>query len=62
MSPDDKKVRLPDSIEEVAIRGMSLTEALYEILADKGVLTGERVIERIKKLKSEIKVNHSRPN
>jgi len=41
---------------------MSLTGALYEILADKGILTGERVIERIKKLKSEIKVNLTRPN
>jgi len=62
MDQNDKKVEPPNSIEEVAIRGMALTEALYEILADKGVLTGERVIERIKKLKSEIKVNLSRPN
>jgi hypothetical protein len=62
MDQDDKKVQTPTSIEEIGIRGMSLTEALYEILADKGILTGERVIERIKKLNSEIKVNHSRPN
>jgi hypothetical protein len=62
MDQDDKKVQTPTSIEDIAIRGMSLTEALYEILADKGILTGERVIERIKKLKSEIKVNHGRPN
>jgi len=62
MNQDDKKDQAPSSIEETAIHGMALTEALYEILADKGVLTGERVIERIKKLKSEIKVNLSRPN
>ena len=62
MSPNNNKVPLPGSIEEVAIRGMALSEALYEILADKGVLTGERVLELIKKLKSEIKANVSRPN
>jgi hypothetical protein len=62
MDQNDKKVQPPNSIEEVASQGMLLTEALYEILADKGVLTGEGVIERIKKLKSEIKTNPSRPN
>ncbi len=62
MDQNDKKVHTPTSIEEVAFRGMALTEALYEILADKGIFTGDRVIERIKKLKSEIKVNLTRPN
>ena len=62
MNQDDKKDQAPSSIEETAIHGMALTEALFEILADKGILTGERVIERIKKLKSEIKVDLSRPN
>lgn len=62
MNQSDKKVQAPTSIQEIAIRGMAMSEALYEILADKGVLTGEKVIERIKKLKSEINVNHSRPN
>jgi len=62
MNQDDKKDQAPSSIEETAIHGMALTEALYEILADKGILTGERVIERIKKLKSEIKVDLTRPN
>ncbi len=62
MKQDDKKDQASSSIEETALQGMALTEALYEILADKGILTGERVIERIKTLKSEIKVNLSRPN
>ncbi len=62
MNQDDKKDQAPSSIEETAIHGMALTEALYEVLADKGVLTGDRIIERIKKLKSEIKVNLTRPN
>ncbi len=62
MKQDDKKDQASSSIEETALQGMALTKALYEILADKGILTGERVIERIKTLKSEIKVNLSRPN
>ncbi len=62
MDQDDMKVQAPTSIEEIAIYGRALTEALYEILADKGILTGENIIERIKKLKNEIKVNLSFPN
>ena len=62
MDRDDMNVKAPTSIEEVAIRGMALTEALYEILADKGVLTGDRIIKRIKKLRSETKINFHRPN
>ena len=62
MNQDGKKDQARSSIEETAIHGMALTEALYEVLADKGVLTGDRIIERIKKLKSEIKVNLTRPN
>jgi hypothetical protein len=61
MDPDDENVKVLNSIEKVASHGMSLTEALYEILADKGIITRDRVIERIKKLKSEAKVNLSRP-
>jgi hypothetical protein len=32
---------------------MFLTEALFELMAEKGILNGEEVKERIKKLKSE---------
>ena len=55
-------VQVPDSIEEVAIRGMAMSETLYEILADKGVLTGVEIIKRIKKLRNETRVNLRRPN
>jgi hypothetical protein len=61
MKSDDESVKV-NSTEEVTKRGMLLTDALYEILADKGILTGSIVIERIKKLKSEIKVTGNRPN
>lgn len=39
--------------EEIAVYNMLLTEAIFELLADKGILTSEDVKERIRKLKSE---------
>ena len=62
MNPDGTGPKEPNSIEEVVIRSKLLTDALYEVLADKGVLTGDQVIERIKHLKNEIKANVSRAN
>ena len=62
MENDAKTGEVTTSIEELAVYNMLLSEAIYEILADKGIFTGDRVIERIKKLKSEIKVNLTRPN
>jgi hypothetical protein len=35
------------------VDNMFLTEAIFELLAEKGILTGEEVLERVKKLKSE---------
>jgi hypothetical protein len=62
MDQHDKNVQEPDSIREVAIRGMAMSEALYEVLADKGVLKQMEVLARIRKLKSEIKSNVQRPS
>lgn len=57
MNRSDSKVQAPTPIEELAIDAMAFTEALYEILVDKGLLTGPQVIERIKKMRSETRVN-----
>ena len=62
MNPDNNSPKALNSIDEVAKHGMLLTDALYEVLADKGIVSGDRIIERIKKLKSEIKVNARGPN
>jgi hypothetical protein len=62
MDQKDKKAQPPISIEEIAIHGLTLTEALSEILADKGELMGGSVVERIKKLKNETKAKLVRPN
>lgn len=39
--------------EEIAVYNMLLTEAIFELLADKGILTREDVTERVQKLKRE---------
>jgi len=50
---DDKTGKVTTTIQEIAYYNMFLTEAIFELLAEKGVLTGEEVLERVKKLKSE---------
>jgi hypothetical protein len=62
MQQDDKTGEVTASIEELAVYNMLLSEALFEILADKGLVTRAEVTERIKKLRSETKVNLRRPN
>jgi hypothetical protein len=45
------------SVEELAHYNLLLTEAIYEVLADKGILSKEEVVERVQKLKQETTVN-----
>jgi hypothetical protein len=59
---NDKNVQVPESIKEVAIRGMTMSEALYELLTDKGVLTQMEVIARTRNLTTAIKVNFQQPS
>jgi len=53
MKHDDKTGTVTTTIQEVAYYNIFLTEAILELLAEKGILTGEEVLERVKKLKSE---------
>jgi len=39
---------------------MMLTEAIFELLAEKGILTGVEVKERVQKLKAEIHLTFRR--
>jgi hypothetical protein len=59
---ESKDGNVTASIEELAVYNMLLSEAIFEILADKGVLNRAEVTERIKKLKRETKVNLRPPN
>jgi len=40
---------------------MLLAEAIFELLAEKGILSGEGVLERVKKLKNEANLHLRRP-
>ena len=62
MLSDPKTGEVTASTEELAVYNMLLSEALYELLADKGVVTRAEVTDRIKKLKTETKINLRRPN
>jgi hypothetical protein len=57
---DSKEGNVTASVEMIAYQNMLLTEAIFEILAEKNILTGVEVIERIKKLKAETKLKFSR--
>lgn len=57
---DTKEGKVTASIEELATYNMLLTEAIYELLADKGIFSKEEVMERVRKLKTETTVNFRR--
>jgi hypothetical protein len=53
MQQDNKAGELTASIAETAIYTMLLSQALFEILEEKGLVTRAEVTERMKKLESE---------
>jgi hypothetical protein len=53
MEQNDKTGELTASIAETAIYTMLLSQALFEVLEEKGLVTRAEVTERMKKLKSE---------
>ena len=57
---DTKEGKVTASVEEIATYNMLLTEAIYELLADKGILSKEEVVGRVQKLKAETTVNFRR--
>ncbi len=60
MEEDPKTGRVTTNIEELAYYNMFLVEALCESLAEKGILNGVEVKERVKKLMAESKLNFPR--
>jgi hypothetical protein len=57
---DKKRGNMTATVEQIAYYNMCLTEALFEVLAEKGIVTGSEVMERIKKLKSETEFQSTR--
>jgi hypothetical protein len=56
MEQDEKTGRVTATIQEIAHYNMMLTEAIFELLAEKGILTGVEVKERVQKLKAETRL------
>jgi hypothetical protein len=59
---ESKEGKVTASVEEIATYNMLLTEAIYELLADKGIVSNEEVLERIHKLKTETTFSFRKPN
>jgi hypothetical protein len=53
VAPDEKTGKVTTMVQEIAYYDMCLTEAIFELLAERGIVTGSEVIEWIKKLKGE---------
>lgn len=55
MASDQPKVKT--SVETMAYYNMILTEAIFQLLEEKGLLTREQVKQRIEKIKAETKLS-----
>jgi hypothetical protein len=67
MQQDNKTGELTASIAETAIYTMLLSQALFEILEEKGLVTRAEVVDRMKRLESETtnrmwRSNDGKPN
>ncbi len=60
MQEDPKTGRVTVTIEELTYSNMFMVEALFELLAEKGILNGVEVKQRVKKLQAETKLNFPR--
>lgn len=56
MESDPKSGKVTATLQEIAFYNMFLTEAIFEALAEKGVLSREDVTQRIQRLKSETRL------
>lgn len=60
MKADAQTGQVTATIEEVTRYNMVLTEAIFELLAERGILNGAEVLERVEKLKRETTLNFNR--
>jgi len=56
MERDEKTGDVTATIQEIAQYNLVLTEAIFELLSEKGILTDAEVKERIAKLKAETRL------
>jgi len=55
MASEDPKIMA--SVETMAYYNMILTEAIFQLLEEKGLLTRQQVKDRMEKLKAETKLS-----
>jgi hypothetical protein len=60
MKEDPKTSRVSMSIEKVALHNLVLAQTLVELLVEKGVLDGDEIKERLKKVMAETSLNFER--
>jgi hypothetical protein len=60
MKENPKTGRATASIETVAFHNMVLVETLVELLVEKGLLDGDEIKERLKKIMAETRLDHKR--
>jgi hypothetical protein len=53
MAQEKKTGKVTTTIQEIAYYNMCLTEAILELLAERGIVTASEVMERLKKLQSK---------
>ena len=53
MARDENSLRLLEALQRSLLCNILLVDAIFELLAEKEVLSGSEVIERIKRLKLE---------
>lgn len=59
---DPKKGTVTATVEELATYSMLLAEALFEALAEKGIVSEQDIKERVAALRETTKLNLRRPN
>jgi len=57
MNVDKPAKRLTTTFEQLSYSNMLQLEALVELLDEKGLLSKQEIVERVKKLQHETKVN-----
>jgi hypothetical protein len=53
MATDERSERLVEALQQSLLCNILLVDAMFELLAEKEILSGTEIIERIKRLKVE---------
>jgi hypothetical protein len=60
MKEDQKTDRASRSVEKIALHNLVLVQTLAELLVERGLLDGDEIKERLKKIMAETSLNFER--